>query len=420
MSGSLQSPCDNLPSGNYHGRVIEQSEKSNQIIVLIKDRLFRLIMEETVKLPMGSLISFKVNLDKKLEKIKIKNSTSNFEANGDIFRWIKLTKKPSRMEFLQTRHQIIHGIRKWFDQQNFIETETPLLVSAPSPEAQLFPVKTEKGYLITSPEYQMKRLLVGGFDKIFQITRCFRDAENSPQHNPEFTMLEWYRTYQPLEKLMTDIEQFVLHLSDSVKSNLLSKKIPLPPWPRKSVSALFKKHIGIKLDGSETSYELRKKAELSGHEKLFHDLPDSSKLTDSLAYEQTFFRLWNYIQNRFSQSTPVFVFDWPLPLASLARKNPMRKEFAERVELYVNCMELANGFAELTDPIEQRRRFEQDLKNRKSEGRETVSLDKKLLKSLEQGLPECSGMALGIDRLIMWLCGTDNIQDVICFTEDEV
>ena len=226
MSGSLQSPCDNLPSGNYHGRVIEQSEKSNQIIVLIKDRLFRLIMEETVKLPMGSLISFKVNLDKKLEKIKIKNSTSNFEANGDIFRWIKLTKKPSRMEFLQTRHQIIRGIRKWFDQQNFIETETPLLVSAPSPEAQLFPVKTEKGYLITSPEYQMKRLLVGGFDKIFQITRCFRDAENSPQHNPEFTMLEWYRTYQPLEKLMTDIEQFVLHLSDSVKSNLLSKKIP--------------------------------------------------------------------------------------------------------------------------------------------------------------------------------------------------
>ena len=420
MSGSLQSPCDNLPSGNYHGRVIEQSEKSNQIIVLIKDRLFRLIMEETVKLPMGSLISFKVNLDKKLEKIKIKNSTSNFEANGDIFRWIKLTKKPSRMEFLQTRHQIIRGIRKWFDQQNFIETETPLLVSAPSPEAQLFPVKTEKGYLITSPEYQMKRLLVGGFDKIFQITRCFRDAENSPQHNPEFTMLEWYRTYQPLEKLMTDIEKFVLHLSDSVKSNLLSKKIPLPPWPRKSVSALFKKHIGIKLDGSETAYELRKKAELSGHEKLFHDLPDSSKLTDSLAYEQTFFRLWNYIQNRFSQSTPVFVFDWPLPLASLARKNPMRKEFAERVELYVNCMELANGFAELTDPIEQRRRFEQDLKNRKSEERETVPLDKKLLKSLEQGLPECSGMALGIDRLIMWLCGTDNIQEVICFTEDEV
>ena len=420
MSGSLQSSCDNLPSGNYHGRVIEQSEKSNQIIVLIKDRLFRLIMEETVKLPMGSLIFFKVNLDKKLEKIKIKNSTPNFEENGDIFRWIKLTKKPSRMEFLQTRHQIIHGIRKWFDQQNFIETETPLLVSAPSPEAQLFPVKTEKGYLITSPEYQMKRLLVGGFDKIFQITRCFRDAENSPQHNPEFTMLEWYRTYQPLEKLMTDIEQFVLHLSDSVKSNLLSKKIPLPPWPRKSVSALFKKHIGIKLDGSETSYELRKKAELSGHEKLFHDLPDSSKLTDSLAYEQTFFRLWNYIQNRFSQSTPVFVFDWPLQLASLARKNPMRKEFAERVELYVNCMELANGFAELTDPIEQRRRFEQDLKNRKSEGRETVPLDKKILKSLEQGLPECSGMALGIDRLIMWLCGTDNIQEVICFTEDEV
>ena len=98
----------------------------------------------------------------------------------------------------------------------------------------------------------------------------------------------------------------------------------------------------------------------------------------------------------------------------------MRQEFAERVELYVNNLELANGFAELTDPFEQRRRFEQDLENRKSEGREAVPLDNKFLKSIEHGLPECSGMALGIDRLIMWLCGTDNIQDVICFTEDEV
>ena len=219
---------------------------------------------------------------------------------------------------------------------------------------------------------------------------------------------------------MTDIEKLVLHISDSINSNLLSKKIPLPPWPRISVSSLFKKHFGIELDGYETADDLRRKAELYGYEKLFHDLPDTSKLTDSLAYEQTFFRLWNYIQDRFTNPTPVFVFDWPMPLASLARKNSMNPEFAERVELYVNCMELANGFAELTDPIEQRRRFEQDLKNRKSEGRESVPLDKKFLKSLEQGLPECSGMALGIDRLIMWLCGSENIKDVICFTEDEV
>ena len=369
---------------------------------------------------MGSLIYFKVNMDKKMEKIKNGNSTLKLNLNEDTFRWIKLTKTASRMEFIQTRYKIIHGLRKWFDQQKFIETETPLLVSAPSPEVQLFPVKTDKGYLITSPEYQMKRLLVGGFDKIFQITRCFRDQENSPQHNPEFTMLEWYRTYEPLEKLMTDIEQLVLHISDSIKSNLLSKKIPIPPWQRISVSSLFKKHFGIKLDGYETANELRRKAEQSGYEKLFHDLPDTSKLTDSLAYEQTFFRLWNYIQGRFTNPNPVFVFDWPMPLASLAKKNSINPEFAERVELYVNCMELANGFAELTDPIEHRRRFEQDLENRKSEGRESVPLDNKFLKSLEQGLPECSGMALGIDRLIMWLCGSENIKDVICFTEDEV
>jgi len=420
MPVAFQNQCDNLPSGNYHGRIIEQYEKSNQIVILIKDQLYKITMEEKVKFPPGSLISFKLNLDKKLEKIEIKDYALNYEANGDIIRWIKLTKKHSRMNLIKIRHQIILEIRKWFDQHNFIETETPLLVSAPSPEAQLFPVKTKKGYLITSPEYQMKRLLVGGFDKIFQISRCFRDKENSPLHNPEFTMLEWYRTYQPLEKLMTDIEQFVLHLSDSVRPNLLYKKIPLPPWPRKSVSSLFKKHFGINLDGYETADDLRRKAVLSGYERLFHDLPDLSKLTDSLAYEQTFFRLWSYIQTKFSQSTPVFVFDWPLPLASLARKKSMNQEFAERVELYINCMELANGFGELTDSIEQRRRFKQDLKNRKSEGRVTVNLDEKFIKSLEQGLPECSGMALGVDRLIMWLCGADNIKDVICFSEDEI
>ena len=387
---------------------------------MINDRVFRLIVEEKFKPQIGSLISFTVNQDKKMEKIKNKNSAINFETNGDIFRWINLTKNPSRMAFIKVRHQIILGIRNWFDQKNFIETETPIMVAAPSPEAQLFPVKTDKGYLITSPEYQMKRLLVGGFDKIFQISHCFRDNENSPLHNSEFTMLEWYRIYQPLEKLMNDIEQLVIYLSDSVKSNMLTDKIPLPPWPRESVSSLFKKHIGIKLDGYETADDLRKKAKLSGYEKLFKDLSDSSKLTESLSYEQTFFRLWDFIQNKFSNSTPVFVFDWPLPLASLARKNSLSKNFAERVELYVNSMELANGFAELTDPIEQRKRFEQDLKNRKSVGRKIVPIDKKLLKSLEQGLPECSGMALGIDRLIMWLCGADKIQDVICFAENEV
>ena len=116
----------------------------------------------------------------------------------------------------------------------------------------------------------------------------------------------------------------------------------------------------------------------------------------------------------------MFVYEWPLPLASLARPCPKHTGFAERVELYVNGMELANGFGELTDATEQRRRFEQDLKNRESNGRSGVPLDEKFLKTLEQGLPESSGMALGIDRFIMWLCNAKHIRDVICFSEDEI
>ncbi len=382
--------------------------------------MYHFILAEKIELPVGSLISFVINQHSRLENINIKQSALNFDAQGDILRWIHPVKKPARMELIRTRHKIIGSIRKWFDQQNFIETETPLLVSAPSPEAQFYPIKTDKGYLITSPEFQMKRLLVGGFNKIYQLTHCFRDAEKGHLHNPEFTMLEWYRTHQPLEKLMTDIEQIVVNLAVTVASDNLSIKIPSPPWPRESVSALFKKHLDIDLDGSETAEKLRTKAQQTGNEKLFVDFPDVSKLTESLAYEQTFFQLWNHIHAKFIESTPLFVYDWPLPLASLARQSAERPGFAERVELYVNSMELANGFAELTDPFEQRRRFEQDLKNRLSEGREAVPLDEKFLKSLEQGMPESSGMALGIDRLIMWLCAAENIQDVMCFSQEEV
>jgi len=210
-----------------------------------------------------------------------------------------------------------------------------------------------------------------------------------------------------------------MHLRETVSDEYFSKYIPVPPWPRKTVSELFKEHLDIFLDGTETVVQLRKKVHLAGYDKLLVDT-SVSNLTDSLAYEQIFFQLWNHVEAKLVVSSPVFVHDWPMHLASLARQSSEHPGFAERVEFYADGMELANGFRELTDASEQRRRFKQDMKNRESEGREAVPLDEKFLSCLEQGLPESSGMALGIDRLIMWLCGTDNIQDVICFTEDEV
>ena len=219
---------------------------------------------------------------------------------------------------------------------------------------------------------------------------------------------------------MLDIEQMVMSLMESVDTEKLPLKIQSPPWPRVTVSELFKKHLNIILDGFETATVLREKAELSGHAYLLDEISVQSRLTEPLAYEQIFFRLWNHIEPEFTGSFPLFVHEWPLPLASLAKPCVDRAGFADRVELYVNGMELANGFGELTDATEQKRRFEQDLKNRISVGRESVPLDEKFIKSLQQGLPESSGMALGVDRLIMWLCGVKHIREVLCFAEDEI
>ena len=431
MSSSSQTSSNSLLSGHCHGRVLEvicRDEKSQEsisenhkiILVLIKDRLFRLNYEGDAELSAGSLISFEFGENGEVEILKTDGNAVNFEAEGDLLRWRRPAINPSRMKLLRIRQQIIHGIREWYELHDFIETETPLLVSAPSPESQFSPIKTDSGFLITSPEFQMKRLLAGGFEKIYQLARCFRKAESGPLHNQEFTMLEWYRSNEALEVLMLDIEQMVIHLSGTIAAENFQEKIPLPPWPRVTVCSLFKKHLNIILDGTESASQLRAKAQLSGHDKLLIDLSTQSDITESLAYEQIFFRLWNHFETELSASTPVFVYEWPMPLASLARDCPKRSGFAERVELYVNGMELANGFGELTDPAEQRRRFEQDLKNRYAEGRSTVPLDEKFLKCLQQGMPESSGMASGVDRLIMWLCGAKQIREVLCFTEDEI
>ncbi len=431
MTSSSQTSRNSLLSGRCYGRILEvisgnekplklTSENHKNILVLIKDQLYELNYQGDSELSTGLLISFELSEKGEVVKLKTGASSVNFEAEGDFLRWRRPAINPSRMKLLLTRQQIIHGIREWFELQEFIETETPLLVSAPSPESQFSPIKTDSGFLITSPEFQMKRLLAGGFEKIFQLVRCFRKAESGPLHNPEFTMLEWYRSNEALEVLMSDIEQMVLHLSKTITGENFAEKIPLPPWSRVTVSSLFKKHLNIILDGSESSTHLREKAQLSGHAELLVDLAIQPDLTESLAYEQIFFRLWDHIEAEFADSTPLFVYEWPLPLASLARPCPQRSGFAERVELYVNGMELANGFGELTDATEQRRRFEKDLKNRLSEGRGSVPLDEKFLKCLEQGMPESSGMAMGIDRLVMWLCGVKQIREVLCFTEDEI
>jgi len=431
MAKKSRSAGNSLISGAYHGRVLEliqndknfektSSKKVLNILVLVEDQVYSLKIRKNFEIFEGAFISFNVNANCLVENIKIEQIPLKFKANGDVLRWRNPSHSPSRMRILRMRHKLMSGVREWFDKNKFIETETPSIVNAPSPESQIFPVKTDSGFLITSPEFQMKRLLVGGFERIYQLARCYRRDEIGAHHNPEFTLLEWYRSWEPLEVLIDDVEQLVMHLTKKVDGKNFCKHIPSPPWPRVKVRDLFKKHLDIELEGSETAELLMDKAKKSGFGKLLQNFQKTSILTNSLAYEQIFYQLWIKIENEISSSTPLFVYEWPLMLPSLARKSCDDPRFVDRVELYVKGMELANGFEELTDLVEQRLRFEKDLKNRKAADLVPIPLDEKFLSSLEHGLPRSSGMALGIDRLIMWLCSLDHIREVMCFSNDEV
>ena len=431
MSSSLNTYKFQLSSGTYHGRVLESlyydvnlndssKEKKTNMLVLIKDQIYSLELESNLEIPEGSFISFNVDSNNLVENIKTEQVPHKFGVDGDVLRWRKPSKNPSRMQILRIRHQLMRGLRAWFDSKDFIETETPVLVNAPSPESQFSPIRTESGFLITSPELQMKRLLVGGFEKIYQFSRCFRNDEIGEIHNPEFTMLEWYRISEPLETLVNDIEQFVMYLTKIFEVEKLCKHIPPPPWDRTTVRDLFKKHLKIDLDGSENAVQLMEKAKLSGHGELLLDLYDPFKKTNSMVYEKIFTQLWNKIEKDFFETSPLFVYEWPTSLPSFARVNDENPGFVDRVELFANGMELANGYCELTDLVEQRLRFEEYLENRNVEGHESIPLDDKFLSCLENGLPKSSGMAFGVDRLIMWICSAKHIRDVLCFSNEEV
>ena len=338
---------------------------------------------------------------------------------ADALRWRSLGHAPSRMALLRFRQQMLRELRAWFDERDFLEVETPLLVSAPSPEAQFqpFAVTVEgasepAGFLITSPEFQMKRMLVGGFPRIYQICRCFRGLESGQRHNPEFSMLEWYRAGGTVEDLVQDVEGFISALQHTVSGlcGITPPRLPKPPWHWITVQELFWQHFQLDLDELPDAARLREAAVVQGY---------ADCLGGAESYDDVFFRLWDRLEPELGHEGPLFVHAWPLPLASLARELPDLPGYADRLELYVDGLELANGFGELTDPAEQRRRFESDLKNRTASGRAAVPLDKAFLDSLEEAMPPAAGMALGIERLLMWLSGTQDIREVLAFAWGE-
>jgi len=305
---------------------------------------------------------------------------------------------------LKQRAIALGAIRSHFSRQHSLEVDTPLAVPSPGLDLHLsaFEVRGLRSprWLITSPEYQMKRLLAAGVTRIHQIARCFRADERGARHEPEFTMLEWYRAFEGSDAMMRDTEELVAHVARALND---TARVPVPglgcepaeiwlspPWDRLTVDEALRAHAGTSLDAI---------------------LPD----------EEKFFFVWSHeVEPKLGRERPVFVIDWPASMASLARLHPDRPAFADRFEAYVCGVELCNGFGELIDPVEQRVRLVRDQEARRSHGLPVYPIDERFLGALEEGLPPCAGNALGVDRLVALLVGAPSIGDVMAFGSDRL
>jgi len=300
---------------------------------------------------------------------------------------------------LGARARALAVVREYFRGQGFVEVDTPLRVPAPGVDQHMDAVRAEDGYLVTSPEYHMKRLLVGGMPRIFQIGRATRRGERGTLHEPEFSLLEWYRAFAGQEDVLRDTEQIVARVVRALagKARLTRAKGPSvdvrPPFPRLTIRDAFRRHAGV-ADAAELAQ------------------------TDEDRYFEIYVERVEPALARLSR--PVFLCDYPASQAALARRSPSDPSVAERFELYVAGVELCNGYGELTDPGEQRARILAERKRRHAERRPVYPIDEKFLAALGEGLPPSAGNALGLDRLVMLALGASGLSDVVSFPSERI
>jgi lysyl-tRNA synthetase class 2 len=322
-------------------------------------------------------------------------------------RYVDLAANPEVMEVFRTRVRIVRLVREYLDSRGFMEVETPMMQRIAGGAAAK-PFVTHHNsldmdlYLRISPELFLKRLLVGGMNRVYEINRNFRNEGISTRHNPEFTMLELYQAYADcgvMMELTEEMIQFVrgkLGVADAVEWNDMKIRLG-SPWKRARYADLFREHVGIDLSDAGA---LRKRA-LDLHVELVKS-ETAAEMADDLFEE--------LVQPHLVD--PTFVTDYPVELCPLAKASPDDPRFADRFELFVGRMELDNGYTELNDPIEQERRFREQLANAKGEW---AGLDEDFVRALEVGMPPAGGQGLGIDRLTMLLTGAKSIRDVILF-----
>jgi lysyl-tRNA synthetase class 2 len=327
-----------------------------------------------------------------------------------------------RLPFLEKRGRILRALRGWFEAGGFAEVETPALQTSPGMEVHLRAFATEaeapdgaraRLWLHTSPEFAMKKLLAGGVPRLFQFARVWRNGERSDLHHPEFTMLEWYRAGAGYEALMDDCEAVLrAALAASGEQHLAWRGAtcdPAQPIERLGVAEAFRRHAGIDLLATAPDPQAPDAGALAAAASAAGVRP---RATDT--WEDIFFRVMlERIEPRLGFGRPTILCDYPVSMAALSRPKPADPRLAERFELYVCGVELANAFGELTDPRVQRRRFEADMASKRRLYGEAWPVDEDFIAALEHGLPDCAGIALGFDRLVMLATSAARIDDVL-------
>lgn len=313
----------------------------------------------------------------------------------------------------KARQQMYAALRSFFASVGYLEVETPQLVPTPGMEVHIDPFEvrftpqTDIGqarslYLHTSPEYAMKRLLADGSGPLFQIARVFRNGEVSQQHNPEFTLLEFYRPQADYHVIMRDLESALAAAERAVKTEpgVFSKV----PYERLTVRDAVLRETGIDLRQHSTGEQLRAAAKSAG-----------IRIGGASSFDDVFFHIFlQKVEATLGVGRPTFLTEYPASMAALAKLKESDPSVAERVELYVDGVELGNGFSELTDAQEQRRRLLDEQAQRSAQGRPAFALDEAFLEALPR-MPPCAGIAVGLDRVLMLLSGQRNISDVLLF-----
>jgi len=298
-----------------------------------------------------------------------------------------------RRRALQQRARVVQGIRQFFVKEGYLEVETSHRIPTPPPESHIEAVPSGTWFLHPSPELCMKRVMAAGYDRIFQICRCWRERERGSKHLPEFTLLEWYKAEGNYRSSMGECEKLIRSVAEAVglgqKIIFHGRQIDLSsPWERISVKEAFHRY-----------------ARTSVAEALEKNLFDEIMIQN--------------IEPNLGVEKPTFLYDYPAERGALARLKKEDQTVAERFELYIGGLELANGFSELVDSQEQKKRFQAENENRQSNGKSIYSMPDKFLAELDE-MPPSAGVALGVDRLAMVFLDTETIDEVVAFTPEEL